>query len=336
MFVGSTYPLKQFLRWTRREILFLLLVGAIPTVAFAFTGWQWLAIPWVPIALLGTAVAFVIGFKNNASYARVWEARTAWGAIINASRAWGMLVKSFVASDQLVTSELTALRRELIDTHLAWVTALRFQLREPRGWETMAKPYNAEYRRKYFAVEELDQKLLEVLPAYLTAEDFAYIATKKNRAAQLLNLQGAKVKQLVQRGAIDLATEMQLQSLLVELYRQQGVCERIKNFPYPRQFATLNLMFVKLFVLLTPLGMLQEFNKLGGRMFWLTIPFSMLVSWVLMSMEKSGEATENPFEGSSNDIPITTLSRNIEIDLREMFDETELPAALPPINNISM
>ncbi len=336
MFTGSNYPIRHFLTWTRREIFFLLLVGTVPTVAFALTGWKWLAIPWVPIALIGTAVAFVIGFKNNASYARAWEARTAWGAIINASRAWGMIVKNFVASDQLSASELAELRRQLIYTHLAWVTALRFQLREPRDWETATKSYNAEYRRKYFVVEELDQKLLDVLPAYLTHEDFACIAPKKNRAAQLLSLQATKVKTLLDKGLIDLATEMQLQSLLVELYRQQGVCERIKNFPYPRQFATLNLMFVKLFVVLAPFGILQEFQKLGGQLFWLTIPFSGLVSWVLMSMEKIGEATENPFEGNANDVPITALSRNIEIDLRDMLDETELPPALPPANNISM
>ncbi|HMS41091.1 MAG TPA: bestrophin family ion channel [Pyrinomonadaceae bacterium] len=329
MFTGLNYPIKDFLIWTRREIFFLLIVSAIPTAIFALTGWKWLGLPWVPIGMLGTAVAFVVGFKNNASYARVWEARTAWGAIINASRAFGVLVIDFAK-----TSDEN--KREIIDNHLAWLTALRFQLREPRGWETMSKVSNIEYRKKYFEVEEQDKKLLDELPKYLSDKDFKYIAEKKNRATQILHLQAQKISELTEKNSIDMPTEMRLQEMLVEFYRQQGVCERIKNFPYPRQFATLNLMFVKLFIILVPFGMLQEFNKLGEYFFWLTIPVSALIGWVFISLERSGDATENPFEGSSNDVPITQIARNIEIDLLDMLDEKELPPAIQPKNNIVM
>ena len=127
---------------------------------------------------------------------------------------------------------------------------------------------------------------------------------------------------------------MELEGLLVELFTLQGQCERIKNFPYPRQFATLNLMFVRLFIALVPFGMLGEFAKLGGDFVWLTIPFSALVAWVFNMMERIGESTENPFEGSANDVPITALTRTIEIDLREMLDETDIPEPLKPQNLI--
>lgn len=329
MFTGANYPIKDFLIWTRREIFFLVVVSAIPTLLFWLTGWKWIGLPWVPIAMLGTAVAFVVGFRNNASYARVWEARTAWGAVINASRAFGILTIDFVKSSE-------ADRRELIYNHLAWLTALRFQLREPRTWETMSHPSNAEFRKKYYTVEEHDKKLLDELPKYLSENDFKYIAEKKNRATQILHLQSRKISELIDQQAIDLSTEIQLQSILTEFYRQQGVCERIKNFPYPRQFATLNLMFVIVFVCLVPLGMLQEFNKLGDYCFWLTIPVSVLIGWVFISLERGGDVTENPFEGSANDVPITQISRTIEIDLLDMLDEKELPPAIQPKNNIVM
>ena len=104
---------------------------------------------------------------------------------------------------------------------------------------------------------------------------------------------------------------------------------RILNIPY-------KVLFVKIFVVLVPFGMLQEFNKLGENLFWLTIPFSVLVSWILLSMERVGEVTENPFEGSSNDIPMTQIARNIEIDLLDMIDEKELPSPIQPKNNIVM
>ena len=85
-----------------------------------------------------------------------------------------------------------------------------------------------------------------------------------------------------------------------------------------------------------PFGMLNEFQKIGENYVWLTIPFTIVVGWVFISMEKVGESTENPFEGNPNDVPITAMSRTIEIDLKDMFDEADLPKPLTPINNILM
>ncbi len=127
-----------------------------------------------------------------------------------------------------------------------------------------------------------------------------------------------------------------MENILVNLYEQQGKCERIKNFPYPRQFSSINLFFIRLFTFVVPFGLLNEFQKLGDVYVWLNIPFSLIVTWVFMSLERVGEATENPFEGGANDVPITALSRTIESDLREMLDETTLPPAITPVNNILM
>lgn len=92
--------------------------------------------PWLPIALLGTAVAFVVSFKNNASYDRLWEARRVWGAIVNNSRSWGIMVKDYVtnkhAKNVLSETELHEVHRILYYRHFAWLTALRYQLREKR------------------------------------------------------------------------------------------------------------------------------------------------------------------------------------------------------------
>ncbi|NOT63535.1 MAG: multidrug transporter [Acidobacteria bacterium] len=337
MFTGRNYSLKEFLIWTRREIFFLLMVALVPTVLYALAGCKWLAIPWLPIALLGTAVAFVVGFKNNASYERMWEARRAWGGIVNASRAWGVLVKDYVTNQHARTplseSELRAVHRGLIHRHLAWLTALRFQLREPRAWESQQQAHNAEYRKKY-SVHEQENQLHDELAKVLSEEESKHLAEKKNKAVQIISLQSKHLRELLELGLIEDFRHMELEKTLIEFYNQQGVCERIKNFPYPRQFATLNLFFVKLFVVMVPFGMLQEFDKLGAQMVWLNIPFSALVSWVFISMEKIGEVTENPFEGGANDIPITALSRTIEIDLKEMLDEKDIPSALQPVNQI--
>lgn len=337
MHAGRNYSLKEVIFWTRRDIFAHLLISAIPVILYSVSGWKWLIVPWLPIALVGTAVAFVISFKNNASYERMWEARKAWGGIVNSSRAWGIMVMDYISARHAVSpvteEELHEIREELIYRHFAWLAALRYQLREPRQWETMTRRHNAEYRQKYSVIEQ--ETILEnELSDCMGKPEKDEILSKRNRTVHIIGRQSAQLKELLDKGLIEDFRHMEMEKVLIEFYNNQGVCERIKNFPYPRQFATLNLYFVKLFVLLVPFGMLKEFENLGEHLIWLSIPFSALVSWVFTTMEKIGEATENPFEGSANDIPITAMSRTIEIDLKEMLGETDLPSPAKPVNNI--
>ena len=53
-------------------------------------------------------------------------------------------------------------------------------------------------------------------------------------------------------------------------------------------------------------------------------------------MELVGDYSENPFQGMANDIPMLSLCRVIEIDLREMLGETDLPPAIQAKNNVLM
>ena len=336
MHSGRHYKLREVLYWTRREFYWLIPLAAIPTVLYAVFDLK-ISLPWLPIALVGTAVAFIVGFKNNATYGRLWEARQIWGSIVNTSRSWGIMVKDFITSPDSSTNsnELHAIHTRLIYRHIGWLTALRFQLREPRAWENLTRKYNAEYR-KHYSIPEHETKLEDEIAKFLSPEDLAYVLNKKNRATQLIQLQSTDLRKLREAGLIDGFRHIQLENLLVNLYEQQGKCERIKNFPYPRQFATLNLYFVCLFSILVPFGLLQEFDKLGDYYVWLTVPFSVMVSWVFLTMEKIGEATENPFEGTPNDVPIAALSRTIEIDLREMLDEKNIPPPAQAVNNILM
>lgn len=330
MNVGRIYPLTEFLYWTRRELYLIAIITIIPTVLYQYFGLKWLAIPWVPIALVGTAAAFIVGFKNTQTYSRLWEARQIYGAVVNKSGAWGILVKDFVKADSNQNTQ-----QQLIYRHIAWLTALRYQLRESRNWENTHKSYNREYAR-YFVIPEKVGKMEDELRQLLSPEECAYILSKKNRATHIISLQSKHLKELREKELIEPMNYIELENMLVTLYEQQGKCERIKNSPYPRQFASINLYFVRLFIILVPFGILKEFEKLGEHLVWLTIPFGIVVSWVFMTMEKVGESTENPFEGGANDVPITSMSRSIEIDLREMLNEKELPPPIQPLHNILM
>jgi putative membrane protein len=134
----------------------------------------------------------------------------------------------------------------------------------------------------------------------LNDEDFQKVMSSSNKAAQILALQSKQLRLLLEQGFFEDFRHMELEKMLVEFYNQQGAAERIKNFPYPRQYASLNMWFIKIFVFLIPFGMLQEFEKIGSDYIWLTIPFSVLSGWIFTTMERIGETTENPFEGSAN------------------------------------
>lgn len=332
MHAGQRYTLKEFLVWTVSDIKWMAILSTIPVVLFELLDMKWIALPWVPIALIGTATAFIVGFRNTQTYSRLWEARQIYGAIINTSRSWGMLVKDFIGSHHAEDAQQA--KRELINRHIAWLTALRFQLREQRAWETSrTKPSNQKYGRR-FVIEEWSTTLEEALRPYLSAEEVKYIIGKSNKATQLIGRQSQQLKELKTLGWIEPLNYVELERLLVDLYDHQGRCERIKNFPYPRQFATISQMLNRLFVVLVPFGVLNEFQKSGSWMVWLTIPFSAVVGWVFLTLERVGENTENPFEGGANDVPVTAISRTIEIDLLEMIDAAEVPKPLTPKNFI--
>ena len=126
------------------------------------------------------------------------------------------------------------------------------------------------------------------------------------------------------------------------MYTLQGKSERIKNFPYPRQFATLNHFFMWIFVLLLPLALVPQFAEIGqkissnhpmiGDLFiWVSVPIYVIVAWIFHTMERIGRTGDNPFEGTPNDVPISTIARGIEIDLRQNLGETgeQIPDQFP-------
>lgn len=333
MHSGKSYKFSEFILWTRRNVYTLLIISILPVLLYQLAGLKWIAIPWTVVALLGTATAFIVGFKNTQTYNRTWEARQIWGAILNSSRAWGTMSRDFIHNKEK--------SKELIYRHFAWLTALRYAMRDSRAWESTEKSYNKEYKA-FYSIPEKETSLEDELKKYLSADELTYILSTKNKAAQLLSMQSKATKELVDNNEIDNYRFVEMQKAIKDFFDQQGKSERIKNFPYPRQFATINSFFIKLFCLLLPFGMLKEFDKLNdgmegimkGNMVWMVIPFSVLISWVYTSLEQVGESTENPFEGSANDVPISQMSRTIEIDMREMLGETDLPPALQPKNNI--
>lgn len=334
MHVGKSYSLPEFLVWTRKSIYKLLFLGSIPVVLYQCIGLKWLGIPWTVVALLGTATAFIVGFKNTQTYNRTWEAHQVWTVILSNSRMWGAMSRDFINDPEKT--------KELIYRHFAWLTALRYEMRAFRVWETSEKKYNAEYHRKFYSIPEQETALEAELSKYLGTAELQSVLKAKNKPTQIMALQSKTIKGLYDAQAIVVLQFVEMQRAIKEFYIQQGRSEHIKNTPYPRQYAIINTLLVSLFCLLLPFGMLKEFDKLNdsiegvmkGNMVWLAVPFSMIISWMYTSLVQVGESTENPFEGNANDVPISQICHVIEMDLREMIGETDLPSLPEPEHNI--
>ncbi|MBB2920146.1 putative membrane protein [Cupriavidus alkaliphilus] len=322
MHLGKSYSLSEFIVWSRRQIYALLACGALPIVLHQLLGLKWLSVPLSVVVLLGTATSFIVGFKNVQTYNRASEAQQVWTQILNGSRFLGVISLDFTATP--------AAARELILRHCAWLTALRYQLRSPRIWENAGKAANVEYR-KHYRVPEWETPLEHALARYLPPKERDALRRTDSKATRILALQSAAIKRLVQAGEIDCAFHMELERAIRDAFEQQGRAERIKDYPYPRQYAVINRLFVRSFCLLLPFGILTEFEKLNssvpgfmqGHLIWLVVPFSAMISWMYLALEQVGESTENPFEGGANDVPIAHICRKIERELMEMLGETD-------------
>lgn len=305
------------------------------------------------MALIGTAVAFLIGFQNNAAYGRAWEARKIWGGIVNTSRTWAMMTRDMVtaehAEDPVSEEELQTHRSKLIHRHVAWMTALRYAMRTKKSWEAFANRKTDKEWYEKVHIPEREVSLGDALAALLDQSECKQVMECTNKSVAILALQSNHIRQLKERGLIWEFSFLQLEGILEELFTLQGKSERIKNFPYPRQYATLSQDIVRVFILLMPMGIIPEFAKIGENLveshplfsnyfIWLSIPVVAIVAWVFHTMLRIGTTGENPFEGSANDVPISTIARGIEIDLREMNGEpkSQVPEPLPTLHDVQM
>ncbi|MFT5481345.1 MAG: putative membrane protein [Bacteroidia bacterium] len=329
--------------------MFFVVLATVYTILFELINIKWLQVPLAPVALIGTAVAFMVGFQNNAAYDRIWEARKIWGGIVNSSRSLIITVRdSFYMHRSEATKEETELLRTITHRHIAWLTALRFAMRTKKSWEASYEEIH-EKETFFYNVPEFKSQLEDEIKPYLSAEEYEYVMRMDNKPNALISLQSKHLRQITDDKKLWDFTLLNLQQILQELTALQGKSERIKNFPYPKQYGSIGYHFVHIFMWLLPMAIIPAFASLGmdmvetnpliGKYFvWLNIPFTVIVIWVFNTMLRIGLAGENPFEGSPNDVPISNISRGITRDILQLIDEDpkNIPEPFENVNNVQM
>lgn len=348
MFIEKNFGFKRLMRFTGGHIIWF---TCWTSAAVGFTEYlhylkfNGFIVPFLPVSIIGTAVAFYVGFKNNSAYDRLWEARKIWGAIVNSSRSWGTAIISY-ATNQFTENpisdlELKGMHQRLIYRHIGWLYTLRSQLLIPTNWEHINQNKHVkkatESRIDAWGVGLFSDQTTQIeLKNYLPPEELEILINAQNTATQIIHAQAKDLTKIRQLGVIEDFRHMELQKILNDFYTFQGQCERIKKFPLPRQYGSSSLIFTGIFLFLLPFGMVTVFHDLSAWGAWVSIPFTLIIGWVYIMMELVGDYSENPFEGLGNDVPMLALCRTIEIDLKEMLDEKDLPPAIEAIDGVLM
>ncbi|MFM9910140.1 MAG: bestrophin family protein [Chitinophagaceae bacterium] len=326
MYTGKVFNLKLLWHFARINLFRTLIISIAAVLLYEVAGFRFVAIPFLPVGTIGTAVAFYIGFKNNQAYDRLWEARRLWGGITNASRNLATMMISIVDDKTFVN--------DFLHRHIGYINILRLQLRRTIPWATSKGDLHRTFVGEKKELEEFDEGLKTILAKNNKMQYYELLKSKQNVANIMLKIQIEQLTKLKREKKIDDFEHSDLVKMINELFNLQGGCERIKSTPLFRQYSIFSRVFVLLFIFLLPFALLRDLSSLASWGVWLTIPFTLLISWVFYTMEQIGEYSENPFDNSVNDTPLTTICRNIEIDIKELLGEMELPEKFQPENNI--
>lgn len=297
----TRYPKNIFkqignvLRYNYPAIIFFFILATCAFVVTKIFNIKDAELPVVPVTILGGGLAIFLGFRNNAAYDRWWEARKIWGAIVNSSRTFGIEVLTFMTLRNSSTDKSELLRetqKRIIYRHIAFINALRLSLRNKNIWD-------------------------EIKP-FIDEEEFDLLTKAPNKSTFLNHRQATDLLYAFEQGFIEDFRHMALMTELKDFYIHQRMAERIKKTIFPFYYTYFTQVFLWLFIILLPFS-------LTGTMNFMSVPLSMAISFIFYILDKSGNITEVPFENTASDTPMTTICKSIEIDLRHMLGESNLP-----------
>jgi ion channel-forming bestrophin family protein len=294
MFVSFKGNLIGIGKWQWKNLLIFTLVSTVVVVVGRTEGLDHIKVDNLPVTVIGAALGIFVSFRTNAGYDRWWEGRKLWGRMVNASRHFSTQATTYLGGDG--ASERA---QALVYRQIAYVHALRCVLRDQDPWGD---------------------------------KDFLHFSSQGERAAfegqssithALLQRHQDELTALANEGALD---ELRLQSFdrtVQELLAIQGGCERIKNTPFPGGYGYVASRLVWLYSAMLPICIMEEMG-------WLTIPTTVVVCAGFSLIGEVGRVLEDPFTMNWPALPLSALSRTIQVNLQQRLGETEVPPMLRP------
>lgn len=288
MLLEKRIPIRYLYNKVKVDLLFVIIVGLI--IHVITTKYQRF-LPEMPLsipAFLGTAISILLSFKINQSYDRWWEARKIWGAIVNDSRSFVLQLQEFVRDNREAISRM-AYRQ------IAWCYCLGKSL---RGLNP---------------VDNMDE--------FVSDDDIAAISAHSNKPLALIQLNTRELRQLEAEGSLDVFTHVQINSTLVRLVDSMGKAERINSTVFPVTYRLFLHFTIYLFVTLLSIA-LRDVESV------FEIPLLALISLVFLLLEKTAYHLQDPFRNRPSDTSVTAIARTIEINIKQLLGEEDVPQPL--------
>ncbi|MCT4046942.1 hypothetical protein HZP89_02845 [Elizabethkingia anophelis] len=285
MLLKKKISIWYFINLIKSQLLLISMFAVAIGILDLLPAFQKISLPLTIPALVGTAVSLLLAFRISQSYERWWEARTVWGAIVNDSR-------SFIRQiSQALPLGSETIIREFAQRQIIWNYALGESLRK--------------------------------LPFSDRVQD--YLIDHRIEAANipnaLLDEHSLQLKQLADKGLISEFRLIQLNETLARLCDSMGKCERIKNTVFPRSYSILVHSLIYVFAAILPFG----FDDSQLCLLIIEIGITILIPTLFIAIEKTAIIMQDPFENTPVDTPMTSLAQTIEINLREMTGEQNVP-----------
>lgn len=290
MLLNKRIPAFYILNKVKYDLVYVLIVSLLVQI---ITDRYKELLPEMPLtipAFIGTAISILLSFKLSQSYDRWWEARKVWGAIVNDSRSLVIQLQTLTSKGNEIIVRKIAFRQ------IAWCYSLGQSL---RGLNP---------------IENLDK--------YISTEDLEEIEYHNNKPLALLHLHGNNIKTLKETNQLDVISQLQLNNTLVRLCDNQGKSERIKTTVFPVTYRLFLHAIIYLFVITLAISL-----SVDGLF---ETPLLIAISSAFFLLEKSATHMQDPFENRPTDTAMTAIARTIEINIKQLLRETEIPEPLQP------
>lgn len=291
MLLNKSIPVAYIFNKVKRELVYVFIVSIV-VLLLTDKYQKWL--PEMPLtipAFIGTAISILLSFKLNQSYDRWWEARKVWGSIVNDSRSFVIQLSTLTAKGN------DAIIKKIAFRQIAWCYCLGQSIRGLNPTEN--------------------------LESFISAEEIAAINLHNNKALALLQLHGEDIKELKEKNQLDTFSQLQLDNTLVRLCDAQGKSERIKTTIFPVTYRLFLHFIIYLFVVTLSISL----KNVDAHF---EIPLLLLISIPFFLLEKSATHMQDPFENKPTDTALTAIARTIEINIKQLLKETDIPQPHQP------
>lgn len=291
MLLNTRPPFSYLFNKIKLELTYVAAITML--VYFLATTFKHL-IPDLPLPIpvfLGTSMSVILSFKLSQSYDRWWEARKIWGSIVNDSRNLILQLQAFIKPGNDDVIKQIAYR------HMAWCYCLGQTLRG------------------------LDP--LEGLARFLSPADIAGLERHNNKPLAILQLNNRDIAQLHADAQVDTFSNIQLNNTMVNFTNQMGMTERIKSTVFPVTYRIFLHMIIYVFIVSLTIA-LRHVEA------YIQLPLLLIITSFFFLLERTATLLQDPFSNRPTDTAMTAIATTIEINIKQLLNEPEVPQPHQP------